>query len=338
MFRLLHNKMLDALREVSKSVWIGCLLFTAVILFISEVAMHEAGVNGQHHHLSFQEYIACIFRFSFGEAGGLFAVFFGMLSLVGVWMAFVSIIEFRRVITSFYQLHERMILLINETPKGESIRILAYTPAIGFLALPTGKWTELKTALTKAREQLEIVCLDQDELSDWHKLFIGRRTLREPVATNQGGAKEFLSTKDIELASRESELIMNDDEVKNKSRRKKLEMMPGFYLMFNEQKAIIVTPFFIPFPPGTPNEVQKRYSKVQMFGVETGDRRIIEDVQELFRSYKEDVPLSPPLFSSNTGDISEIADQLKAQIATLQSSELAKEPLLRYRLSVFRES
>lgn len=330
--------MLDALREVSKSVWIGCLLFTAVILFASEVAMHEAGVNGPHNHLSVQEYVACIFRYSFGEAGGLFAAFFGMLSLVGVWMAFVSIIEFRRVITSFYQLHERIVLLIKDTPPDQRVRILAYTPAIGFLALPEEKWTELKTALTSIRSRLDIVCLDQDELADWHRFFVGRRTLRDPIASNQGKSNEYLSAEDTKLATHESESLMNDLAVKRKSVRKKLEMMPGFYLIFNDQKAIIVTPFFIPFPPGTPPDVQKRYSKVQMFGVETGDRRIIEDVQELFRSYKDDVPVSPPLFASNSGDISEIADQLKAQIATLQSSELAKEPILRYRLSVFRES
>jgi hypothetical protein len=269
------------------------------------------------------------------EHGGIFELIFAVFTVVGLWLTYDSILEVRRVITSFQDLYTRMSELIKDSTKNPhhgKVRILAYTPAIGFLALPNEKWTRLKADLTAVRDRLEVICLDHDDLTYWHNQYIGRQTWRVP---EDGGPK--LTIRDTLLATVESDDVVNDSAVRPRSGRKKLEMMPGFYLIFNDVKAIVVTPFFIPFPIGTPTAAQQQpQDRVQMLGFETTDGRIIDDVKQFFQLYKTTVPDKPLQFDTQIGDLSQISERLMKQIESLKASSLEAGTILRYRLSVVK--
>lgn len=270
--------------------------------------------------------------------GGLFTIIFAVITVVGLWFTVDSALSFRKIITSFSQLHERLIHIIDETLKSdnkdERLRILAYTPAIGFLALPSTQWDKLEIGLVSLakNKKLEIITLDDEDLAYWHRLFIGRNTLRVSRSINS----DFLQYTDAVSAIDAAEAIFdsilgklqdqeNEKQQYNKHHkdflvRKKFEMMPGFYLIFNDEKAIIVNPFFTPFAFGTPIEIQTRVSRVQMFGVETSDWRVVEDVKELYDTYKYGVPESPDFFRSNTTSLISLKKDLITCINELDKS------------------
>jgi hypothetical protein len=270
------------------------------------------------------------------ETGWLFEVVFAVFTVVGLWLAYGAILEAKRIITTFDDLYDRVLHMAEETianKEYKNLRILAYTPAIGFLALPYDRWSKLRADLMQLSDALEVICLDDEDLQYWHNQYVGRQTKRKAIERIDGS----LGIADTQDATGESERLMKYPDVKENSARKCLEMMPGFYLIFNKVKAIIVAPLFIPFPVGTLTSVQQQTQKrVQMLGFETSDKRIIEDVTEFFEHYKDTVPSRPLQFDTKVGDVSKLSTLLMGQIETLKTGPLASEPVLRYRLSVFK--
>jgi hypothetical protein len=172
----------------------------------------------------------------------------------------------------------------NATPDAP-LKILAYTPAIGFLAQPINDWNRLRNALDQkpnGRPIVEVVCLRERDLSIWHKLFIGRTTLRGVVTSNM--------TDDATIAANTLLSHISQDGVgkpiQGTVHRLPWRFMPGFYLFIIRERAIIVTPLFMPFPKGAPKQKQESLPTVQMIGVETQDRAIIRDVESIFNYYK----------------------------------------------------
>jgi hypothetical protein len=164
------------------------------------------------------------------------------------------------------------------------VRILAYTPAIGYLAQPTRDWNKLYEALkrkTNGRPIANIICLREGDLEVWHKLFVGRRTLRGQVTLNQ--ANEATRAANNLLGDLGEDSIGNP--VSGTVCRLPWRYMPGFYTFLTRERAIIVTPLFLPFPKGAPREQQEGLPTVQMIGLETSDRAIIRDIEQMYDYY-----------------------------------------------------
>ena len=82
------------------------------------------------------------------------------------------------------------------------------------------------------------------ELEIWHRLFTGRTTLKGKV-----------TLENSDKATRAGEGLINDlirdasnQEVPNMVHRLPANFMPGYYLFFTRERAIIVAPLFLPFP------------------------------------------------------------------------------------------
>jgi hypothetical protein len=280
--------------------------------------------------------------------GSFFDWIIGSATVVGIWLTYNTITESQRIIRSFPQLQSRMIDLAKKTPADGSagdLRFLAYTASIGFLALKEEQWNLVKQCLDPVRDrnQLKVICLDDDDLTQWHNQYVGRTTSRKP---SMGGTT--LSLKDTLEATRASTDRANDapttfpqdlTDLKRRCKKRKFEMMPGFYLMFNDRKAIIVCPFFVPHHALAINDPSSTTNtkRVQMFGFETSDLRTIEDVTTLFGYYWKDEHQQLRHFDSKLGDLESLNARMKEQLDHWTSQYAGKGKLFRYRLLIVEE-
>jgi hypothetical protein len=243
------------------------------------------------------------------DPGGIFAAFMGVVTIVGFAFTLHDLREMRRRITTFPDLIDRLTTMLKRAKGDEVVRFLAYTPALGFIALEDNEFNDfyralLTTADSKNRRPVDMICLSQRDLVDWHNLFIGRRTRRKKFADSlpgEGGAPVKPATPGVvdpnlaAAATKMSENIIrlvsdetptsNDEEPRIK--RLPFDFLPGYYFFVTSDRAIVVAPLQLPFPKGAPKAGQQSRGTVQMLGFETNDRAIIRDLGDLHESFKE---------------------------------------------------
>jgi hypothetical protein len=174
-----------------------------------------------------------------------------------------------------------------------------------------------------------MICLDDDDLNPWHNHYIGRSTWRQPAA-----AARTLTLEDTRRATQESKNAAGYASC----RKHRSELMPGFYLIFNSRRAIIVTPFFIPPHPLTPLKMENPETQgVQMFGFETTDSRIIEDVSRLFKYYWDSPENEPCYFDSQSSSADGIPARVAEKLEKWASDPAFKGKCLRYRVFIEEE-
>jgi len=238
------------------------------------------------------------------DPGGLFAAFMAVLTVVGFALTLQGLWEIRRTITSFSDLIFRLSKMLKSVKEGQTVRMLCYTPSLGYIALEEREFNGFANLVTEKllndKPRAELICLSKQALEDWHNLFIGRQTRRkriDPEDTHSG--EPVLSKKPGEVtpivataASRRAERIASrlnesDNDCASSVKRLPLEFMPGYYFFFTDERAILVAPLYLPFPTGTPKAIQKRLPPVaDMIGFETNDKAMISDLQQLFDFYQ----------------------------------------------------
>jgi hypothetical protein len=242
------------------------------------------------------------------DPGGLFAAFMGLVTIVGFAFTLHDLREMRRRITSFPDLIDRLTVMLSR--KGlDEIRFLAYTPALGYIALEDNEFKTFYDALRRTGAEdmprLDMTCLTRKDLAEWHDLFIGRRTRRrrfesEGTAVDKSKQKTaspgFVGPPLANAATRMGEHIIEDllhereidasDNTDTRVKRLPFEFLPGYYFFLSSERAIVVAPLQLPFPKGAPRDAHQHNRTVQMLGFETNDRAIIHDLADLYDSYK----------------------------------------------------
>jgi|GEM_PF-3211669 len=232
--------------------------------------------------------------------GGIFAVLTGLATLYGVGLTLQGLWELRRTISSFSELIDRVERMTQKATEKNPLHILAYTPAIGYLAQPESDWIKFSEALKKqptGQPIVKITCLRDQDLKIWHRLFVGRRTIKSNKVVNQKLADKATKAGQglIGHLTRDN----SNEEVRKGVRRLPYSFMPGYYLFFTRERAIIVAPLFLPFPKGV-SSMPEQLPTVQMIGLETQDRAIIRDIEQMYRYYS-DLPES--LLGESTIDV-----------------------------------
>jgi len=176
-------------------------------------------------------------------------------------------------ITSFTDLMHELTRLITSAPKNDSIRFLAYTPALGFLAQPANEWEKLKQALTEKAGQLFMTCLAHKPLEEWHRRFLGRPTRRAdcPIGDaliDEANQLSSVLTSTVEKRGTLVELEWRD--------------LPQFYLFTSSQRSIYVVPFGL---PRLDNKGSPSGANVEMFGVVTEASDAIINAQKLYAAH-----------------------------------------------------
>lgn len=246
-------------------------LFLLVFIFVGYVLAYQ----GKELHIVIKDILK--------DSGGLFTILTGLATLYGLGLTLQGVWEIRRTISSFSDLIDRIETMAKTATDGNPIHILAYTPAIGYLAQPSSDWTRFSEALRRRPQGKPIVkctCLRESDLKTWHRQFVGRRTLKGEI--DQKLANQSTSA---------GEGLLNDfmcdsagNKISDTVNRIPFSFMPGYYLFFTRERAIIVTPLFLPFPKGVPSMPEK-LPTVQMIGLETQDRAIIRDIELMYEYY-----------------------------------------------------
>lgn len=183
---------------------------------------------------------------------------------------------FTTAVGSFEQLMIEMSSLIEDTPQQEAIRILAYTPAIGFLARTEKEWERLGKAMDSKKDLLSFTCLKPCALQDWHNRFIGKSTAREC-----GHVDEKLAR----LATEVSETLIEKTHMR-RTNRKEYAQLPHYYLVSNDTWAIIVVPFFLPnLNVPLSEDKSDAMPNVDMFGIKTNNREVVNMVKMMHDNY-----------------------------------------------------
>lgn len=165
--------------------------------------------------------------------------------------------DLRLPITSFNELMKIVSDLIRRTGRHDTVRILAYTPALGYLARTQEESNALLEALNLRGGRVKIACLQEQELWTWHTMFKNKRTARgvidcELIKNANLAAERVL--RDLEHAG------SADPEQKNVFRKSFCEL-PDYYAFANRDRAVIVVPFSLPqLPMRTQEHLQGLFS------------------------------------------------------------------------------
>lgn len=222
-------------------------------------------------------------------------IFGSLASIGGLFFTACSIRQYRRQITSFSAFAKRLKHMIYET-SGDSdedyVRIMAYTPIPGSLALEESVYDGLREKIMKDDARLEIVCLNEEDLSQWFNKFEKKRYRNGEITKG----KIDRAKKDINHLI---ERVDNPDSPakkmfakKHKSKRLKANQLPDFYFFFNNIRALVTTPFFFPMVPdivACQNKVNIEFENepVEMIGFETTDAKIIENIKKFYMHFHD---------------------------------------------------
>jgi hypothetical protein len=241
------------------------------------------------------------------DPGGLFAAFMGLVTIIGFAFTLHDLREMRRRITTFPDLIGRLNKMLKELGDDDVVRFLAYTPSLGYIALEDRDFNEFYQALFKLdannKPRVDMVCLSKKDLTEWHDLFIGRRTRRKKFdntgRVTGGGAQKPAKPGSVDKnlanhATLEGEHIVDfiareavHSNDQSRVSRLPFEFLPGYYFFVSSERALVVAPLQLPFPKGAPKSAQENRGTVQMLGFETNDRAIIRDLTDLHESYKQ---------------------------------------------------
>jgi len=257
--------------------------------------------------------------------GGVFAFLMGVATLAGVYLTMQSILESERMITTFPQLLERLCELIDHTDQEtDYVRYLCYTPLTGVWATRKELWERFQTLMVGTTRCKSVVTLECSDLERWFTRFSGRSTVggkinadRIRLAVEQ--AEKAIASLDLHARQEGNDRLLPV--------RLRYEQMPGFYFFSNDQRAIIVSPMFLPLPEGTSRDTQvEKLQSVQVVGLETTDPHVVLWVNRLHEIYRNDVPQSKGRVCVGKTAASELVvslDAAKTEVVAYATRELA---------------
>jgi hypothetical protein len=196
-----------------------------------------------------------------------------------------SLNPWKKTVSRFADLMQWVAELIEETGEEDTVKFLAYTPALGFLTRPDKDWRRLHKLLIE-RNNVQIICLRQTDLEKWHQSFLNKRTVRPEGIISQALIKKANNVSELLLSDKRRQYNPSVKPVIEKS----WDQMPGYYLFANSKRAIIAAPLFLPGDPKK-GQVQDdadgylRNTPVKMLGFESNDNWTVWMVNEVCDHY-----------------------------------------------------
>jgi hypothetical protein len=188
-----------------------------------------------------------------------------------------------RPIPNFSVLMNELTELLKNADSG-TVRMLALTPALGFLARSQPEFEKLKLQILAKAGQIEMITQTPEDLADWHDEFVGR-------ATSQ---KDLIDRDSAQMATEVSEEMVQAIEASGRCHRLPWTYLPDYYLFSSKERAIIVTPCHLPdLEARTVEALRPALPPVEMFGSITNDASVIKQVVIMADHYLNIKP--PPL-------------------------------------------
>lgn len=288
--RLLSNDMYEALsepwtRERKGATWTFVIIVSLVFVLPALIHFYMGSITDSPYS-AVRTWSWAINYFT-KYTGGLVGFTLAVLSILAFYITIQQLKDFQSRISSFSELLDRIIVLGQTATNDDKMHIIAYTPAVGYLA-QNKLWSQVLAALTDVdkrgdrdhRCRTKILTQEMTTLTDWHAQFIGRKTKRI------GGRP--VTEEDVKKATKEArtirDLLTQHDPKAYKE--VKFNTLPGYYCFFTSRRAIIVAPLFLPLTATT--EAPRDLAKLRamppphMIGFETTDRGIIDYLFDQF--------------------------------------------------------
>jgi hypothetical protein len=234
------------------------------------------------------------------QYGDFFAAIGLLLAVWGLYFSVITMKDLRRVINNFDEFASRFRIMIEEVISDSDttkyLRIMAYTPLPGRLALSEGTYRSLHDALVDQRLRVEVTCLDSASLVSWNQKFEGKKT--------EDGTEIKPST--IEETVNEIEGFIHDLTNPHQGEGKEWRLkhpivrgptarMPKFFAYFTDSRALIINMLFYPSDE-LPKEQQSDFfvqNPTEVIGFETMDTYTIKKIKEVYRLVRLQINTPP---------------------------------------------
>lgn len=218
-----------------------------------------------------------VFLYLDAHAGGTVSFTISVISVVAFFILIQQLRDIQGSVSSFSEMVERIQRLVRECSHDSPMHVISYTPALGFLALPRSYRDRLFGLMTKTdvdgQSEVRLIVLAEDQLRTWHDEFSGRSTRLGKISAADVAE---VQTTSMEIRSRQRACKSEKSygEVDRDS-------LPGYYCFFNERRAIVVTPFFLPIAGQDPAQ-RETLPAPNMVGYETSDRTTLDYLKQQF--------------------------------------------------------
>ncbi len=219
-------------------------------------------------------YLGTIVSYFNSTTGGIPTFVVSAVSVIAFYITILQLRDFENRISSFGELMEKLVELLEMADTNDRLHFVCYTPAIGYLAEPR-LWEPLRVALLRPGV-VQMIIPKSSDLHCWHQAFVGRRTKRRTkgmkvIVQPQVDDANAVSDEIIDCLKRTPGAVTQVD----------FDVLPGYYCFFTLRRAILVTPLFVPLlaDPRMPHDA---LPPPDMIGFSTSDRGVIDSMLEQF--------------------------------------------------------
>jgi hypothetical protein len=248
------------------------LIITSIIIF----AIVWLYIRVQGESFGGDSYLAPVIKFLSENGGGIIGLPVAIITFVAFSITIQQLKDFQSRIVGTGDLIKRIVELSATSSSVDPLRMISFTPALGFLAQPLNEWQRVKNSLTDLdkdnRPKTQMIVLNETELKQWHGQFEGRRTWQGLIGSNH--------IKQAHEESMEIKRKLSSADI-NSYVETTYRDLPGFYCFFTSERAIISTPLFLPIF-NTDVAIRGSIPSPHMIGYQTTDRATIDDLFHQF--------------------------------------------------------
>ena len=217
-------------------------------------------------------------EFLSNNVGGLFIILMGVITVIGFYLAIKSIVDMKQTITSYPQLVNSLIDLIEKPTK--EIRIVSYFVLPGYWQVGKILRKQLKDELFKKRDKIKIACINESEHLNFLIDIAIKGTNEFPEVTEKNIEDVSKRIMDFQIMC-EKDLLSHF--TKNAADRRSWQELPNFYFFVTDERAIIVTPVGLPKLNGSIDKNKVDLIINQMNNNPRNNQNIINSLKELIK-------------------------------------------------------
>jgi hypothetical protein len=226
-----------------------------------------------------------------------------ILSVGGLYVSALAMRDLKRVINTFDEFAYRLINLIEEVkPAGTSeevrglVRIMAYTPLPGAIALRTSLYHSLRQKIVTNENIIDVTCLDKSSFEKWNKGNLGKPTPNGEVSDDEIEDVERDFSNLIDALEALRRIPVADDEVSGEEVKEvhglvtgPAHLFPKFFVYFTDNRALVINMLYYPFDDAKTQPVFVRKNPTEVIGFETTDTSTIRKIRGIHDEVRKEI-------------------------------------------------
>jgi hypothetical protein len=224
-----------------------------------------------------------------GRNGEIFGAVGIVLSLAGLFYSTIALQDLRHVINNFEDFAVRLKSMVEEVARENSddhyLRIMAYMPLPGAVALAPKEYRRLRDAILQEKARIELVCLDSEDSREWNLRFTGKRIRGGQYADAafiEGVLNDYEDT--IKRIATPALGEVREWASHHPVMRGKIGDLPRFFAYFTNERALVVNMLYHVLDSRTANDQPRDLmdNVTEVIGFETTDTYTIKNISKLY--------------------------------------------------------